>query len=104
MSIPFDSLVPYSEEWWRTTLSSIGDAVIVIDAHGAVAFMNPVAESLTGWSDDEAKGRPLEEVFLIVNETSRAAVENPVNKVLQTGAVVELASHTVLKAKNGFEI
>jgi PAS domain S-box-containing protein len=104
MSVPFDSPTPYSEEWWRVTLSSIGDAVVVTDAKGRVAFMNPVAESLTGWNSQEAKSRPLDEVFPIINELSRASVTNPVDEVLRTGAVVELANHTILRAKNGSEV
>jgi PAS domain S-box-containing protein len=79
-----------------TTLRSIGDAVIATDARGDVTFMNPVAERLTGWSDDEARGRPLQKIFRIVNEHSRREVENPVDKVLETGLVVGLANHTVL--------
>jgi PAS domain S-box-containing protein len=79
-----------------TTLRSIGDAVIATDAHGDVTFMNPVAERLTGWNDDEARGRPLQKIFRIVNEHSRREVENPVDKVLETGLVVGLANHTVL--------
>jgi PAS domain S-box-containing protein len=104
MSVQPDSPTPYSEEWWRVTLSSIGDAVIVTDARGRVAFMNPVAQSLTGWTDEEAKSRPLEEVFPIINEASRATVESPINQALQTGVVVELTNHTVLRGRNGVEI
>lgn len=103
MNILLDSPAPYSEEWWRTTLASIGDAVIVTDANGNVAFMNPVAESLTGWTDEEAKTLPSNEVFLIFHERSRAPVESPVAEVLETGAVVELANHTLLRSKHGLE-
>ena len=66
----------------RITLSSIGDAVIATDKEGRVVFMNPVAEKLTGWTQDEAVGQPLEAVFRIVNEETRQTVENPVQKVL----------------------
>ena len=64
-------------EWLRITLASIGDAVISTDAQGNVTFMNGVAETLTGWSLGEATGRPLPEVFHIVNERTRQTVENP---------------------------
>ncbi|MBS1810644.1 MAG: PAS domain S-box protein [Acidobacteria bacterium] len=104
MSIRPDSPTLYSEEWWRVTLSSIGDAVIVTDAKGLVTFMNPVAESLTGWPKQEAQGLPLEDIFPIINATNRQRIENPVNQVLQTGAVVELANHTLLRSRNGLEI
>jgi PAS domain S-box-containing protein len=86
-----------------TTLQSIGDAVIVTDAGGRVTLMNPVAESVTGWKTGDARGRPLPEVFRIVNEETRAEVENPVKEVLRADAVVGLANHTLLIAKGGAE-
>ena len=64
-------------EWLRITLGSIGDAVISTDAEGRVTFLNVVAETLTGWSAAEAMGRPLPEVFHIISEDTRQAVENP---------------------------
>jgi PAS domain S-box-containing protein len=93
-----------SRESLETTLRSIGDAVISTDAAGRVEFMNAVAERLTGWPLAEARGRPLAEVFLIVNEETRAAVESPVEKVLREGKVVGLANHTVLLARGGAEV
>ena len=90
-------------QWLDTTLKSIGDAVIVTDAEGRVTLMNAVAEAVTGWKTDEASGRTLPEVFRIVNEGTRAVVENPIAKVLRAGAVVGLANHTVLIAKDGTE-
>jgi PAS domain S-box-containing protein len=90
-------------ERFRTTLYSIGDAVISADAQGNVLQMNHVAEALTGWSEAEAKGQPTVEVFKIVNEETRAEVENPVARVLREGAVVGLANHAVLIAKDGTE-
>ena len=86
-----------------TTLRSIGDAVIATDSRGAITLMNGVAEALTGWSEAEAKGKPLPEVFHIVNEQTRALVVNPVEKVLATGEIVGLANHTVLIARDGRE-
>ncbi|MBA3242202.1 MAG: PAS domain S-box protein, partial [Acidobacteria bacterium] len=93
-----------SEESLATTLKSIGDAVITTDNEGRVAFMNAVAEKLTGWTDEEARGRDISEVFRIVNERTRAVVESPVAKVLREGGAVDLANHTVLLAKDGREI
>jgi PAS domain S-box-containing protein len=87
--------------WLRVTLSSIGDAVIATDNAGRVSFLNPVAEALIGWPQDEARGRFLEEVFDITNETTGQPVENPVAKVLQEGRVVGLANHTILAARDG---
>jgi PAS domain S-box-containing protein len=86
-----------------TTLRSIGDGVIVTDPDGRVTFLNPEAEKLTGWKQDAAASRPLQEVFKIVNEESRREVENPVTKVLRTGHVVGLANHTLLLSKDGTE-
>lgn len=85
----------------RVTLASIGDAVIVTDTSGRVTFMNAVAESLTGWSLPAALGRPLEQVFVIVNQDTHAAVESPVAKVLREGVIVGLANHTVLLPRGG---
>jgi PAS domain S-box-containing protein len=90
-------------EWLHVTLTSIGDAVITTDETGRVTLMNPTAEKLTGWTAEEAEGRPLCEVFEIVNEVTREPVENPVDKVLETGCVVGLANHTVLIARDGSE-
>src|SRR5262249_38809354 len=86
-----------------TTLVSIGDAVIVADAESRVTMMNPVAHALTGWKE-EAMGRPLGEVFRIINEQSRQPVESPVSRVVSEGMVVGLANHTVLVAKDGSDI
>lgn len=87
-----------------TTLSSIGDGVVVTDNDGKITFLNPVAERLTGWSRVEAAGRRLPEVFRIINETTRRLVENPVEKVFRLGTVVGLANHTILIAKSGAEV
>lgn len=92
------------EQWLNTTIRSIGDAVIACDADGNVVFMNFVAERLTGWKEDEAKGQELHKVFPIFNEDTRAVVENPVDKVRRLGTIVGLANHTFLVSKNGDEI
>jgi PAS domain S-box-containing protein len=90
-----------SREWFEVTLSSIGDAVITTDVEGKVTFMNPVAEALTGWKLEEARGWVLEQVFNIVSEITGEAVENPVAKVLVEGVVVGLANHTALVDRSG---
>jgi polar amino acid transport system substrate-binding protein len=92
-----------AREEFRTTLYSIGDAVISTDNNGRVRQMNPVAEQLTGWSEAEARGKPLHEVFYIINEGTRAAMESPVEMVLRAGQVVGLANHTILIARDGTE-
>lgn len=91
-------------EWLATTLTSIGDAVIATDSEGRITLMNAVAESVTGWTNDEAKGVALVEVFRIINEDSRLEVESPVVKVLREGQIVGLANHTILIAKDGTEV
>jgi len=87
----------------RTTLASIGDGVITTDRSGLVTNLNAVAEHLTGWTTKEALGKPLEEVFKIVNESTREAVVNPAIRALKEGVIVGLANHTVLIAKDGSE-
>ena len=94
---------PDREEELRTTLYSIGDAVISTDSLGVVRQMNPTAEKLTKWKETEARGRNLSEVFQIVNEETRAPMENPVRRVLTEGVVVGLANHTLLIARDGTE-
>jgi PAS domain S-box-containing protein len=91
-------------ESFRTTINSIGDAVIVCDREGRIKSLNPTAEQLTGWTRQLAVGKPLACVFNIINEHSRAAVESPVAKVLRTGHVVGLANHTLLIRQDGSEV
>ena len=92
-----------NERWLSAVLSSIGDAVIATDAQGRVSFTNSVAQSLTGWADGEAKGKPLWDVFAIVSEEDRRPVESPVDRVIREGVVVGLANHTTLIARDGTE-
>ena len=84
------------EQWLNTTLRSIGDGVVAVDPQGKVVFMNSVAEQLTGWGEAEAHGRPLADIFVILNQRTRAVVENPVDVVRRLGVVVGLANHTIL--------
>ena len=90
-------------EEFRTTLYSIGDAVISTDTAGRIQQMNPVAEKLTGWPEAKAMGKPIGDIFRIINEETRAPVENPVARVLSEGRVVGLANHTRLIARDGRE-
>jgi len=90
-------------ELMRTTLSSIGDGVIATDVEGHVTSMNAVAEALTGWTGGEALGKPLTEVFRVVNERTRATVENPAARAIREGAIVGLANHSILTARDGSE-
>ncbi len=92
-----------NERWLSAVLSSIGDAVIATDGQGRVSFTNPVARSLTGWAEADAKGKPLQDVFAIVSEEDRRPVEPPVARVIREGVAVGLANHTALIARDGTE-
>ena len=87
----------------RVTLASIGDAVLATDGSGCITLANPAAEVLTGWSQPEMLGQPLEAVFRILNEQTRESVENPAQRALGEGVIVGLANHTVLIRKDGTE-
>jgi PAS domain S-box-containing protein len=93
-----------NREWFRVTLSSIGDAVLAADTSGRVTFLNPLAASLTGWNTVEAQGQPSQDVFPIINEQTRVPAEDVVARVLQEGRVVELDNHTALISRDGSEI
>ena len=93
-----------SEAWLSGTLDSIGDAVMATDTNGCVTFMNPVAQALTGWIQKEAVGRPLREVFKIINEETGKPAKNPALKVLEKGSVICLPNNTVLIAKDGRKV
>jgi PAS domain S-box-containing protein len=98
-----DQALHFQPEWCRAILASIGDAVITTDINGGVTFLNPVAQSLTGWTQEEAAGQPLDSVFRIINEASRQPFESPTVRALREGAVVGLANHSLLIAKDGAE-
>ena len=90
-----------AEEQLRVTLQSIGDGVISTDPEGRVAFLNSVAAEITGWRQQEAQGKPILDVFHIVNEQTHQPVENPALRALNEGFIVGLANHTVLISKDG---
>jgi PAS domain S-box-containing protein len=107
-SLAVDNALLYREvseqrERLRVTLTSIGDAVIATDTRSRVTFINPIAERLTGWTQVDAAGRDINEVFNIINEQTRQPVPNPVERVLREGLIVGLANHTVLIGKSGVE-
>ena len=90
-----------ARDLFQTTLSSIGDGVVATDGEGRIRFMNPEAERLTGWKEDDARGKPIEEVLILQREDNRETIENPVRHALRVGEVVGLANHTVLVSKDG---
>ena len=91
------------KERLAVTLKSIGDGVITTDTEGYVFLMNRVAEKLTGWKQENATGKPLPNIFKIINEQTREPCTNPVEKVMKTGDMTELANNTILIAKDGKE-
>ncbi len=88
---------------FRTTLASIGDGVISTDSTGRIVMLNDVAIDLTGWNSDMAVGKPLEQVFQVISETTREALENPAQQALNQRVVVGLANHALLVARDGSE-
>ncbi len=91
------------KELLDVTLRSIGDGVISTDAEGRIVIINNIAEKLTGWTEKEAIGRHISEVFRIINEETRQPAPNPVEKVVSEGVIVGLANHTVLISRDGTE-
>jgi PAS domain S-box-containing protein len=93
-----------ARDWLQQVLASIGDAVIATDGEGRVLFLNAVAESLTGWCQQQAQGRPLEEVFVVTSAATGATIESLVRKALREGRISHLTEHTVLTARDGRRI
>lgn len=89
------------KEMFKTTLHSIGDGVVTTDEKGRIVVFNQVAEEITGWKEQEVKGKPFSEIFKLLNEESGEPVEDPVAKVIETGKIIGLANHTVLITKDG---
>jgi len=98
-----EEILRESEALYRTTLYSIGDAVITTDLNGNVRQMNTISEALTGYTEDEAKGNSIDSIFKIVSETNHESVKNPVEDILEKGQIVGLANHTLLISKDGTE-
>jgi len=99
-----EAMVWLEKERAQVTLDSIGDAVITTDTRANVEYLNPIAEALTGWTNAEAIGQPLERIFCIVNEETGCSVESPIVRCLLEGRIVGLANHTVLIHRNGTTI
>lgn len=93
-----------AQEEFRTTLYSIGDAVITTDKKGKIKQLNKIAEEMTGWVEADAKGKKIELIFNIINEESRKPVTSPYEKIIKTGKIVGLANHTLLITRQGEEI
>ena len=99
-----ERLLRQDHDWLDVTLSSIGDAVLATDTSAAITFLNPEAERLTGWTTQDARGREINEVLVLINQDTRQPVENPVNRVLREGTIVGMATRTMLKTRDGREI
>jgi PAS domain S-box-containing protein len=98
-----EAAIAEEKERLAVTLRSIGDGVITTDTRGAIVIMNSVAEELTGWTQAEAEGKPLDAVFNTVSEATRERCSSSVERVLSTGRIVELASHALLVSRQGTE-
>ncbi len=98
-----EQLLFREKDQFKTTLLSVGDGIISTDVKGKVLILNPIAEQLTGWRQAEAVGRSSDEVFHIIDEFTRERCDNPAQKVIETGEIIELANHTHLISKDGFE-
>jgi len=99
-----ETAVFQAKERAQVTLQSIGDAVITTDSEGRIDYMNPIAESLTGWESREAQGQKIGEVLTVINDVTREAAESPVVRCLREGQVLGLSEHTVLVSRRGQEI
>jgi diguanylate cyclase (GGDEF)-like protein/PAS domain S-box-containing protein len=93
----------HEKERAQVTLESIGDAVITTDPLAKIDYLNPVAARLTGWSQDEAKGQSLDQVFRVISEESPAAMPDPVSQCLAGGRVIELQGQSLLLSRTGQE-
>ncbi len=92
-----------TREYLGVTLRSIGDAVIATDLHSRITLMNPIAEKLTGWAEEDAIGEPLDTVFHVVNEETGEPVESPADKVMQGSGMVGLGKNTLLIDRHGIK-
>jgi PAS domain S-box-containing protein len=90
-----------SDEGFKNVFYSIGEAVITTNREGFVNLVNPIAEWLTGWTEAEAKGKALNDIFHVIDNDINAAVENQVQRILQEGLRVKLTNHFLLIARNG---
>ena len=105
------SLITWVTAAWRdsrrmlaSTLASIGDAVVATDREGRITFLNPVAETLTGWTGREARNKPAEDVVQLIDESSRQVIENPLTRALRDRAIVTTAGHTLLVSRSGSDV
>jgi len=98
-----EAALALEKEELAVTLLSIGDGVITTDTDARIVLINRVAQSLTGWTQNEVQGKPLADVFRLIHEHNREPAANPVEKVLKTGEVVELGNHTLLLTRQGNE-
>lgn len=102
--VRLEEKLAHEREVAEVTLHSIGDGVITTFADGRINFMNPVAEALTGWSNTEAQGKPLNEVFIILNDIDHRTIDNPVERCLKENQIIGMGRHTLLVNRDGKEI
>ena len=93
-----------NERWLATTLKSIGDGVIATDTEGRIIFMNPIAEQLTGWEQDQAMDKSLENIFCVIDEETKTPLKNSTDKIIHRGTIERIPAETILLSKDGVEI
>ena len=93
-----------NEQWLHTTLKSIGDGVITTDTNSCITFMNPTAETLTGWKEKDAIRTDLKDVFKIINEQTHKAVDSPIARAIRENSIIGLQNHTSLISRDGSEV
>ena len=93
-----------NERWLATTLKSIGDGVIATDTEGRIIFMNPIAEQLTGWEQDQAMDKSLESIFCVIDEETKMPLQNSDDQVIHRGTIERIPAETILLSKDGVEI
>ncbi len=99
----FENALHHERELAQVTLRSIGDAVITTDPRLGITSLNPIAEAMTGWSDAEAQGRPIEEIFQLFDAVGGQAVANPLRTAIERNSIVDLAGKTLLRHRHGFD-
>jgi PAS domain S-box-containing protein len=96
-------IIREKNQWLAAVIESLGDAVIATDAQGSIKLMNPIAEALTGWKQNEALGKPLGNIFNIISKNADEQIEDPLTKAIRDDMFYGLADHTILVTKEGME-
>jgi diguanylate cyclase (GGDEF)-like protein/PAS domain S-box-containing protein len=99
----FEDALHRERELAEVTLRSIGDAVITTNPQLRITSLNPIAEAMTGWTSDEARGRPIEEIFQLFDAVTEQPVANPLRAAIERNTIVDLVGKTLLRHRHGFD-